>query len=250
MRSRLSHAIFVVLALSSSAIAQITVDPAKPFNPTLQQLTTPNPETYGTASEAVIAVSDMEFTPWQSATTFAYGNGKYVTFAGGSLLAGIHLPAGASITRIELQACNLNITGLGQLELQVKSNSGSVTALATVFQNANTGCTLTAVTLTPAHTVNNALNSYDLWFANSVLDGSIRIQAARVYYKLQISPDPSTATFADVPVGHPFHRFVEALVAAGITGGCGGSNYCPDAPVTRGQIAVFLSAALGLHWAP
>ena len=25
-------------------------------------------------------------------------------------------------------------------------------------------------------------------------------------------------------------------------------NYCPDAPLTRGQMAVFLSKALGLHW--
>ncbi|HEX4438485.1 MAG TPA: S-layer homology domain-containing protein, partial [Thermoanaerobaculia bacterium] len=40
----------------------------------------------------------------------------------------------------------------------------------------------------------------------------------------------------------------EALNAAGITGGCGNGNYCPDGPVTRGQMAVFLSKALGLHW--
>ena len=31
--------------------------------------------------------------------------------------------------------------------------------------------------------------------------------------------------------------------------GCGdGSNYCPDAALTRGQMAVFLAKALGLHW--
>jgi hypothetical protein len=42
-------------------------------------------------------------------------------------------------------------------------------------------------------------------------------------------------------------RFVEALFAAGISVG---GNYCPDAPLTRGQMAVFLSGALGLHWAP
>ena len=53
---------------------------------------------------------------------------------------------------------------------------------------------------------------------------------------------------ADVPVGSPLHQFVEALFAAGITGGCGGGNYCPNAPITRGQMAVFLAVALGLHW--
>jgi hypothetical protein len=51
-----------------------------------------------------------------------------------------------------------------------------------------------------------------------------------------------------VPTNHPFFQFVEALAASGITAGCGNGNFCPDAPLTRGQMAVFLSKALGLHW--
>jgi hypothetical protein len=69
-----------------------------------------------------------------------------------------------------------------------------------------------------------------------------------VRYKLQVSPAPASATFADVPTSHPFFQFVEALAASGITAGCGGGNFCPDAPITRGQMAVFLAAALGLHF--
>ena len=65
-----------------------------------------------------------------------------------------------------------------------------------------------------------------------------------------MSPPPGVATFADVSTTHAFFPFVEALVKAGITGGCGGGNYCPDNPVTRGQMAKFLSTALGLHFAP
>jgi S-layer family protein len=38
------------------------------------------------------------------------------------------------------------------------------------------------------------------------------------------------------------------LASAGITGGCGPGSYCPDAAVTRGQMAVFLATALGLHF--
>lgn len=72
---------------------------------------------------------------------------------------------------------------------------------------------------------------------------------ADVRFRRQISPAPVTATFADVPVGGPFHREIEALVSAGITGGCGGGNFCPNSTVTRGQMAAFLSRALGLHWA-
>jgi hypothetical protein len=58
------------------------------------------------------------------------------------------------------------------------------------------------------------------------------------------------ATFADVPANHPFFRFVQALVSSGITVGCGAGRYCVDDPLTRGQMAVFLSIALGLHFTP
>jgi len=71
-----------------------------------------------------------------------------------------------------------------------------------------------------------------------------------VHWKRQVSPAPATATFNDVPTGHWAFQFIEALADSGITGGCGGGNYCPDSPITRGEMAVFLSAALGLHFAP
>lgn len=70
-----------------------------------------------------------------------------------------------------------------------------------------------------------------------------------VWWHRTVSDAPATPTFGDVPTSHPFYQFIEALAASGITGGCGGGNYCPDAPLTRGQMATFLSKALGLHWA-
>jgi len=69
-----------------------------------------------------------------------------------------------------------------------------------------------------------------------------------IWWHRTVSPAPAVATFADVPTSHVFFQFVEALAASGITGGCGGGNFCPDAPVTRGQMAVFLAKALGLHF--
>ena len=55
------------------------------------------------------------------------------------------------------------------------------------------------------------------------------------------TPPPATGTvFADVPVSNPFAPWIEQLAAFGITGGCGGGNYCPNNPVTRAQMAVFL----------
>ena len=67
---------------------------------------------------------------------------------------------------------------------------------------------------------------------------------------LQVSPAPVTADFNDVPTSHPFFQFIEALYHLGITAGCQGAPplYCPDAPLTRGQMAVFLAKGLGLQW--
>jgi ELWxxDGT repeat protein len=53
------------------------------------------------------------------------------------------------------------------------------------------------------------------------------------------------ATFADVPTTYFAWRFIEALVAAGVTGGCGDGQFCPGALVNRAQMAIFLLAARG-----
>jgi murein DD-endopeptidase MepM/ murein hydrolase activator NlpD len=69
--------------------------------------------------------------------------------------------------------------------------------------------------------------------------------------------DPAAATpdatvyapaFADVPVGHPFETSIRAVLASGITRGCSaaGTEFCPEHPVTRGQMAAFLTRALNL----
>jgi ELWxxDGT repeat protein len=52
-------------------------------------------------------------------------------------------------------------------------------------------------------------------------------------------------TFQDVPGGYWAWRYVEALFRAGVTGGCGGGGFCPDALVNRAQMSVFLLTARG-----
>jgi hypothetical protein len=54
---------------------------------------------------------------------------------------------------------------------------------------------------------------------------------------------PGQETFNDVPASSPFCPFIEELARRGITGGCGGGNFCPSDPVTRQQMAVFLVRA-------
>lgn len=58
-------------------------------------------------------------------------------------------------------------------------------------------------------------------------------------------PAAAPAGFSDT-AGHLFEFDIDRLSGAGITSGCGGTSYCPDNPVTRGQMAAFLVRALGL----
>jgi len=62
-------------------------------------------------------------------------------------------------------------------------------------------------------------------------------------------PPGDVRSFVDVPSTHPFYLWVEALVAAGLTGGCNitPALFCPDDPVTRAQVAVFI--VRGVHGA-
>ena len=49
-------------------------------------------------------------------------------------------------------------------------------------------------------------------------------------------------------LNNPFAKWIYQLAAEGITGGCGTNpaRYCPDSPVTRGQMAVFLVRTFNL----
>ena len=59
-------------------------------------------------------------------------------------------------------------------------------------------------------------------------------------------PPAATGIFADVPASNPFAPWIEQLAAEGVTAGCGGGNYCPGSPNTRGQMAAFLTKTFGL----
>lgn len=68
---------------------------------------------------------------------------------------------------------------------------------------------------------------------------------------LETPPAATGTIFVDVPVSNPFAPFIEQLSGFEITGGCGGGNFCPDEPVTRAQMAVFLlKAEHGSGYAP
>lgn len=59
-------------------------------------------------------------------------------------------------------------------------------------------------------------------------------------------PPPATQRFDDVPLNYWAVNFIEELARRGITRGCSATSYCPDQPVSRDQMAVFLVRAFGL----
>ena len=62
--------------------------------------------------------------------------------------------------------------------------------------------------------------------------------------ELIVGQDPPV--FVDVPDEHPHREGIEALAEAEVTLGCAPELFCPDAVVTREQMASFLVRALDL----
>jgi hypothetical protein len=51
-------------------------------------------------------------------------------------------------------------------------------------------------------------------------------------------------SFSDVPRSQTFYKKIETLLHNGITSGCTTSTYCPDLPVSRGQMAIFVAKGI------
>ena len=59
-------------------------------------------------------------------------------------------------------------------------------------------------------------------------------------------PACATPVFNDVPASSPFCRWIEELFRRGVVTGCAPGQYCPNNPVTREQMGVFITATFGL----
>ena len=246
---------FGFLPGSPEVWAQGRIREARPSVPSVTTEGRISRQTFGTASQVSHTLQAFAFAPLSSALdNVMEANPQFASrFCTAScfLDAPLLLPSGALLTEIELEACDTDgVVGndVTATLVVVGSLESSAVDTATAATAGAPGCTFISALLTTPITINNVANSY---FVEVTLDGATvatRFQAVRVFYNLQVSPAPAVATFADVPITHPFSRFVEALAGSGITGGCIPGFYCPDLPVTRGQMAVFLSTALGLHF--
>jgi hypothetical protein len=87
-------------------------------------------------------------------------------------------------------------------------------------------------------------------FAGNQSPNTLRRPQAANTYLSSVSALQGPPSFTDVPNTHPFYTEITNIAARGITSGCGGGNYCPDATITRAQMAVFILRALGVFNPP
>ena len=250
-----SLAFLAVCAISPSGLARAQALPGAPSSPA-----TAAPRTYGTTVTSYADIGEWEFGPANSATHYDDVSDdspnalRFSTSGTNSFFAPVHLPSGAVLQSIELDACDSNTAGSHVIALA--SHCDHVTGFCDLIGNQIAS---TSAAINPCksyvqdvsgagYVVDNTADRLLLLVVTQGGDSTTSFAGMRVGYKLQVSPSPGTATFGDVPTSHPFFQYVEALAASGITGGCGNGNYCPDAALTRGQMAVFLAKALGLQW--
>ena len=97
-------------------------------------------------------------------------------------------------------------------------------------------------------TIKNRDDTYYIKVVSPADGTKVSFYGVRLWWRRQIRTGLSHP-FTDIghlPAG--FRNSIAALRASGITAGCETTKFCPDNPVTRAQMAVFLARALGLHW--
>jgi S-layer homology domain len=213
----------------------------------------PTAPDYGLTSYSVIAKNSFAFQgdiPFSDEIADDGNANRYFSVAGSNLLitALTEIPSGAVINYFGLDYCSA-ASGSFEVKLFDESGGGFVIAGDVVFP-AQGGCGYLyspALNYSFPQNASHFLQIY-VFQQGGVYDGSLKFRGVEVGYVRQVSPAPGSPTFTDVPTSDGGFQYIEALVASGITAGCGGGKYCPDQAVTRRQMAVFLAKALGLHW--
>ncbi len=220
------------------------------------------PQTWGPAT-GFTTLSSMQLKPEHASVVIQQPDQAFcVLGAGGAgaaqeALAELSLPAGASLSHLSVWGYDVDPdygmkATLYEFCQAQGFNPPTTTLIGSLSTIGSAGPTYDATPLF-AYPVNNRDCGYSVRIIFIPGDATcrhhdIQFRKLSVLWERQVSPPPGTATFSDVPADHPFYQYVEALAKSGITGGCGGGKFCPDSPLTRGQMAVFLAKGLGMGW--
>lgn len=218
-------------------------------------------QSYG-QGEQVLAIGSPAFhgvngtnpSPLYSGNAYLYGAGNY--------LAPLELPDGAEITMMCLyaddpDADSLVLAELDAAKMPAGGQSPGLVPVPNSLVTANfdigfgTVCTgpLSYTFHTTADVDGQGVENL-FHFVNVSVVGVDGLGGVRVFWHRQVSPLPGSSSFDDVPLGSTYSQFIEALKSSGVTAGCQADPplFCPDRPITRAEMAVYLSLALGLHW--
>jgi hypothetical protein len=211
-------------------------------------------ESFGSGSQSTW-IPAADFSPSDSDVSFnrgPFGVGAKCRTGGASYWfdAGIRLPSGArlSIARIFYD-----------------DNSGTQRVMFWIFRNTQTEnaaafsfAQIFGPLQSPAGigrwgnvggnvnlTIANRYNTYTARFRSE--GPTTCFFGVRLFWYRQVGP-AGGQIFLDVPPSNFFFQQINNMYRSGITTGCPFPNYCPDANVTRAQMAAFFARALGLHW--
>ena len=252
MRAKFIHGGMAALILATSGAAAADSATWVRAAPVTEVVIGDVSDAYGTSSLTSHVIGSYEFQTRNAAQPLSGGSGveRFFTSASAFAAATPMLPNGVQVERVELRACDTDPAAAVSVNFGPCPNPGGTCILSANVATGTAavpGCNTFSTTLATPVVINNATQVLAVDVTTGTTSATT-FSAVRLFYRLRVSPAPATATFADVPVGHPQRQFVEALAAAGVTGGCTATNFCPDSPLTRGQMAVFLSVALGLHF--
>jgi len=225
----------LVLVAGGAALASETTSPAIPTTPGL---------TYKMYDSG-------HFSRFNSDTQFEYILGGLTVTAGTlKFRQTLDLPGGASVEEITLFFVDNGPDTISFVFTSVPADglAGTLHGGADTTGIQTDGILSVTATGSPLTTIDNSQRLYRIEMDLPSPSSEYRLYALRVGYRLQVSAPPVTPTFNDVPVSDSAFQFIEALAASGITAGCGGGNFCPDATLTRRQMAVFLAKGLGLSF--
>ena len=220
---------------------------------------TPPPATFGTTAYSVTSVDAAAFS---SLDTFGdqiltLNGERYfsATSSGHDFIGSVSIPEGVIIDFIGINNCDPagGSFTFSLYDATPGTTGGDFTLIDSLTTNVNAclvdyNSSIGALGYSYPKNAGHNLHVRIVQNAGTPTGGTAGVRGVEVWWRRQVSPAPATSDFGDVPTSSPQFQFIEALYHSGVTAGCGGGNYCPDNPLTRGQMAVFLAKALGLHW--
>ncbi|HYX19802.1 MAG TPA: S-layer homology domain-containing protein [Thermoanaerobaculia bacterium] len=176
-------------------------------------------------------------------------------------LTGVHFVAGASVTFGGVPGTNVTFNNVTSMTADAPALPAATVNDIVVTNTDGTAGTLkkawivdfldvppsqqfyTWVTTLVSNAITVGVGGGNYGVADPTLRQQMAVFLLKGRHGICYVPPPCTGVFGDVLCPSTFANWIEALAAEGITGGCGGGNYCPVNPVRRDQMAVFLLKA-------